>query len=213
MDKMTTFWLNYSTSNNTFPIEIKVKLINKDDVVYDPEYIRGLCKNGCKNYNYAGGCPPRAPLFEELNKDMQSYFLVSGTFWPQYKTEKVKASHNIYIHFRLQDNILARLFHNAGISIRQKTACVFLATGYCMGCTGVKCNYKLGNEYCKNPQKRTYSMEATGINVEQTLFNNLNIKLQWYRNNKELDLPITKVCLFMFQEYSLDKFIELFQSC
>lgn len=193
-------WVDYVTADgkNKYPIKVGYKKINFDDIVYDPTYIRSLCEVGCKNYNHAGGCPPFSPLFETLHRKGQSLFLVYGTFYPEFKTEKVKKSESAYIHFRLQDQILSRLFYNLGLCLTEKTGCIFLGTGFCMGCGSKKCSYKEGILDCRNPTRRSYSMESTGINVEATLKETVEVQLYWYGKNSGLDIPLTKASLFMF---------------
>ena len=51
-----------------------------------------------------------------------------------------------------------------------------------MGCGSKKCAFKKGEGRCRNPKRRTFSLEATGINVEATLHHIFGLKLQWYTN-------------------------------
>lgn len=200
MDK-NKFWIKYKTgTNNIYPIEMGFKRVFINDIIYQPQIIRNLCKVGCKNYNNAGGCPPRAPLFEELIEGIKSIFLVYGTFWPEYKTKSVKKSLNVYVHFRLQDQILSRILFMLGSNMREKYGALFLGAGYCMGCKSRKCNFKVGFDFCKNPKLRTFSMEATGINVSQTLINVFGIRLSWYKKGQELNIPMTKCIAILFKE-------------
>lgn len=209
---MNKFRINYRTSTKKiYPIEIGYKLVRLDQMVYEPVHIRTLCKTGCKNYNQAGGCPPRSPLLEEITKDVQSVFLIYGTFWPEYKSQAVKNSSSMYVHFRLQDIVLSNMIHTIGLDIRHKHNTIFLGTGFCMGCKGKKCNYKMGLEYCANPSKRTYSMESTGINVSETLLNTVGIKLQWYKKGENFDIPLTKCGVVMFKnEITEEDFHKIF---
>ena len=207
-------WVEYSTksSSNKYPIEIGIKKVNYYDILVQPSLVRDLCKTGCKNYNNQGGCPPYSPVFTNIVRPDDSIFLVYGTFYPEYKTERVKASNSPYIHYSLQDQVLANLLNTIGIQLRDNHNCLFLGTGYCMGCKGIKCSFKNGDSICRNPQKRTYSLEATGVNVSLTLHKEYNIQLQWYRKNGPLNIPVTKCCAFIFNnETSEECFIHLFQ--
>lgn len=213
MKKKNQFWVDYVTGSglNKYPIEIRIRKVSFQAISYEPEKVRDLCRQGCKNYNFAGGCPPFAPFFAQIAEQYQTFFLATGTFWPQYKTEKVRESPRMYVHFRLQDHILSRLLHHIGLQVREKTGGLFLGSGFCMGCTGKKCNFKNGLNYCVNPDKRTFSMEATGINVCKTVHENMGINFYWYKKGEKLDIPLTKCCLFAFNtNITDDEFCSLF---
>ena len=66
-----------------------------------------------------------------------------------------------------------------------------------MGCSK-KCSFKLGENICRNPKKRTFSLEATGVNVEKTLKNEFGIELQWYNkeNYTDIDFMVKSIGLF-----------------
>jgi len=157
---------------------------NSEDISYDYDLISGLCMNSCKNYGKAGGCPPKAPKYECIKKDYPFSVLIYAKLLSKFKSIKVRKSNSYYIHYRSQDVILSNLLTKLGYQIKVAfgSNIVFLNNGYCMGCGNKKCNYKIGNESCKNPEKRTYSLEATGINVTTTVKELFEIDLQWYNN-------------------------------
>ena len=178
----------YSTaSGNKYPIEINWKVISYSDIVYDPQKVMQLCKTGCRNYGKSGGCPPYAPRFENAEHDGRQYLLFIGKFYSKYKTAKVKSCKNRAIHWKFQDVILARFLDKMGRILTSLLNGNFWNTGYCMGCPGKKCSFKF-NEPCRNPKKRTFSMEATGINVVETVKLCLGEKFYWYSKNNA-DIP------------------------
>lgn len=175
----------YSTQNgNHYPLEIKSSLISSNEVVHDYTRITNYCKTGCKNFNSGGGCPPKAPAFSKIAEQFPYGYIICAIFSSKWKPQKVKESTSQYIHFRFQDVILSKFLTNLGYTIKEHigSGCLFLNNGYCMGCGNKKCSFKSGENICKNPQKRTFSLEATGVDVEATLANIFDLKLQWYKN-------------------------------
>jgi predicted metal-binding protein len=173
----------YSTSKgNRYPIELGFKSITSNELISDYNRVIGYCQKGCKNYNYAGGCPPFAPNFELLRKIYPFGFIIYARLFSEFKPDKVKSSQKVYIHYRFQDIILSNLLTNLGYELvkRNRKPIFFLNNGYCMGCGNKKCNFKLGNKFCANPNRRTFSLEACGVDVEASLKEIFNIELQWY---------------------------------
>lgn len=173
----------YTTGKrDSYPIELNFKAIASRDMIADYVRVTGYCKSGCKNYNYAGGCPPLAPNFELLREQYPFGVLIYARLYSEFKPDKVKASKKVYIHYRFQDIILSNLLTNLGYALIRKNGSDvrFLNNGYCMGCGQKKCNFKLGNNFCKNPDRRTFSLEASGVDVEASLKIIFNIELQWY---------------------------------
>ena len=199
----------YTTANgNKYPLEFYAKRISTKDLTYQPEIIRNLCKTGCSNYGRAGGCPPRSPLLEKIIDFQSECWLIASIFWSKYKPEKVNISNNSAIHWKFQDGILARVLNNIGHDLIDTSGGFFLATGYCMGCPGKKCNFKLGNNHCRNPKKRTYSLEATGINVVETVKKQLGFDMYWYKPGKT-DIPYMLKCIAWFPKSDEKANIEL----
>ncbi|MDD2498353.1 MAG: DUF2284 domain-containing protein [Desulfitobacteriaceae bacterium] len=178
-------WYIYSTQNgNHYPLELKYSSISSDEVVHDYARITNFCKTRCKNFNNGGGCPPKAPMFSRIAEQFPYGFIICAVFSSKWKPQRVKESTKPYIHFRFQDIILSRFLTSLGYTMKDRigSGIFFLNNGYCMGCGNKKCSFKSGEDFCKNPQKRTFSLEATGVDVEATLANLFGLKLQWYKN-------------------------------
>ncbi len=194
-------WYIYSTKNgNNYPLELKYDVIPSNEVINDYARITSYCKNGCKNYNNSGGCPPKAPVFYQISKEFPYGFIICAVFSSKWKPQKVKESTRQYVHFRFQDIILSRFLTDLGYTIKERigSGIFFLNNGYCMGCGNKKCSFKSGEYFCKNPQKRTFSLEATGVDVEATISNLFNLKLQWYKTNNynEVEYMVKSIGLF-----------------
>lgn len=204
MDQKNTLNVVYETKEKKrYPLEVIYKKISSDQLFYDPENVRAWCKT-CSNFNKTGGCPPRAPLFEEIMiKDVPAW-LIAIKFYSEYKPESIKKLTNIAMHWKFQDAILARLLSNFGHRLVESYGGTFLASGYCMGCPGKKCSFKLGQEFCRNSLKRTYSMEATGLNVVKSVESLLSEKMYWYKRNLA-DIPYMLKCMLYIPEIALEK--------
>ena len=192
-----------------------VKAITVDALIYEPDSVKEMCRTGCANFGRSGGCPPRAPSLEELHASSERAWLVICRFDSLYKTDKVKNSNNSAIHWKFQDGILARVLNKLGNALKEVNGGSFLATGYCMGCPGKKCAFKLGLEQCRNPKKRTFSMEATGINVVKTVKNVFDLDLYWYKKGIT-DIPYMLKCMVYFpkkDQEKIDLVSEVLKTC
>lgn len=190
------FWYIYrsQSSGNIYPLEIRSLLCQSKDLVYEPEKVWAACAKGCSNYGFAGGCPPKSPKLEKITSPEDPVWLIYCSFWSKFKHEKVLASRNPAIHWKFQDGILARFLAKIGYKLAPLFRGSFLSTGYCMGCVGKKCNFKLGLNNCRNPHKRTFSMEATGINVVATIKKLFETEIYWYSSGKT-DIPYMLKCI------------------
>lgn len=187
--------MSYRTdSGQEYPLEFFNLKMAANDLIYQPNKVREACRQGCSNYGKAGGCPPRAPLLFDLVSPQEEMWLIACRFWSKYKPSRVAQSRNSAIHWKFQDGIVARVMNNLGHSLNHRNRGFFLSTGYCMGCPGKKCNFKLGNSFCRSPEKRTYSMEATGINVVETVKKHFKLDMYWYSPGK-VDIPYMLKCI------------------
>lgn len=174
-------WLIYkSGTGNTYPLEFGQAICQIKDLVFDPMKTWKACATGCSNFNRAGGCPPRAPKLNSFTEKNDLVWIIYCRFWSKYEHERVAISNNPAIHWKFQDTILSSVLFKLGNKLVESIGGIHLGNGYCRGCPGKKCNFKIGIEECRNPFKRTYSMEATGINVVQTIKDIFGIELFWY---------------------------------
>lgn len=201
-------WYIYSTiQGKHYPLEIKFSLVDSRYVIHDYHRITSYCQTGCKNYNQSGGCPPKAPLFTQIAAEYPHGLVICAILSSQWKSEKVKASKSPYIHFRSQDVILSKFLTNLGYCLKayEGATMFFLNNGYCMGCGNKRCNYKAGEQFCKNPRKRTYSLEATGVDVQATIYNLFGFELQWYRQNNYKDVQFMAKSIGLFSNNPLNR--------
>lgn len=190
----------YNTiKGNQYPIEIFLNFIRKKDIVYDPIRIEKYCHDGCRNYGKSGGCPPFAPKFEKILRGIEECALILGMFDSKYKPPKVQACTNRAIHWKFQDAVLANCMDKIGRHLQEKCGLNYLGTGYCMGCHGKKCAIKEGKP-CRYPNKRTFSMEATGIDVVQTVQNIFQRRFFWYTKGNN-NIPYLMKCILVYDDH------------
>ncbi|MCW2278251.1 DUF2284 domain-containing protein [Heliophilum fasciatum] len=197
------FWIAYAPANHVYPIEIGIKKVAYDDVRYEPELIRGLCLKHCKNFGLSGKCPPKAPLFPDLADPGDELVFIYATFYPQFKTVAVQRCRQIYVHWRSQDQILTALLHQLGSKLGEQFPGWVLGAGHCRRCDRKKCTVTTDPGTCAHPQQRTFSMEATGINVVSMVQEHFGITLRWYKRDASFDLPMTK-CGLLISKADLD---------
>ncbi len=175
-------WIEYqAATGNRYPLEFYQATCTVKELIYQPSVTWKACAKGCSNFNKAGGCPPRSPKLEEITQKEDTVWVIIARFWSEYKHPKIASSTNSAIHWKFQDAILSSVMYNLGQCLRKTYGGIILGTGYCRGCPGKKCAFKLGYEVCRNPERRTYSMEATGINVVETVKELFGVELYWYR--------------------------------
>jgi hypothetical protein len=89
------------------------------------------------------------------------------------------------------DAILSNLLSKVGYQLKKDDGANFLATGYCKGCH--KCSFP-----CKTPSKQTFSLESTGVDVEDTVRRLFNTELQWFgkRNPNDVDYMMKIIAYF-----------------
>ena len=64
-----------------------------------------------------------------------------------------------------------------------------ISNGHCEGCRGpVRCNFKMGLDYCRYPDRRVFSLEATGVRVD-SLMSRFGIETHWYTRENHLEVP------------------------
>lgn len=189
-------YIYITKKGNTYPIDVYLKSITTQAIVYDPVRIEQYCRTGCKNYGRTGGCPPFAPKLEHILQGIDVCVLIVGLFDSKHKPEKVRMCANRAIHWKFQDAVLANCMDQIGRKLKTQFGWSYLGTGYCMGCHGKKCSLKEGHT-CRYPDKRTFSMEATGIDVVQTVQNVFYRRFHWYTKSNT-NIPYLMKCILLY---------------
>ncbi|MBD3255388.1 MAG: hypothetical protein GF383_09860 [Candidatus Lokiarchaeota archaeon] len=163
-------------------------------LVFNPE-VQKYCLNPkfkCPNYDQSWACPPAAPYLEKELSRYKRFFLIYSELNLEDYVEKEKVNHPK----RSKEKILNRLFWKENDrNDLEREINNFLAEfpsdheekivlwgGHCNLCEkrdDKQCSYPSGAE-CQYPNEIRYSMEAIGINVDETIKNlNLGLNLEW----------------------------------
>ncbi len=163
--------------------------ISFKQIMFDP-IVQTFCNNPefkCPNYGHSHACPPIAPYLEEEVSSYKDFYLIYYKFdldryindekskYSKRSTEKILNSfyHKDILRDHLEEEINEFLIKFDG-KFEEK---LVLWDGFCRICSKEKksCTYDSG-EPCRYEPR--YSMEAVGINVDQTV-RNTNFEMEW----------------------------------
>jgi len=166
----------YKTKNNILSVNLLFDSISVSEVSFDYFQSSKLCKSGCKNYNKKYSCPPNSPSFDLLIKRRTELSLLVV----KIKTDGQKEN---YLTLKMLNSVARSIQNNFYNYIKETVNkkdidYYLLGNGSCRSCK--KCSLQL-NEKCKKPDKISYSLEATGIDVNKLIEHTFNFKLEWYK--------------------------------
>lgn len=174
--------VGYKTgSGNISSMLLDAFYIDREDMPLLTEYEVFTACGDCKGSS--GGCPGFAPLFTKMKRNISSMFVFVVHYdyaWAhEYVTKKgwgkVPILRQMTYMDRLTDSYLNRLRKR----MQEKIGCYVLGAGNCLGCLPSKCTVIKGLP-CTYPKKRTFSMEATGIDCDELHHMVYGEYLPWY---------------------------------
>lgn len=169
-------YIYHTTSNNDFKVEVLTTIMDVCDLVIDYDALAERCKLGCKNYNTKYCCPPNSPHFETVCNDFKKIVVnVLKVDMTSYK----KAFHSVRMVNNVQKSIQRKLI-NPLVTNEE----FVLENGSCRLCK--QCTM-IDNLPCKHPDKMRFSLEATGINVNELCITAFGFALDWHKNGKSPD--------------------------
>jgi predicted metal-binding protein len=174
-----------TTTGKQYPLDICWNHLPSKLVPIDSEVTTEACKKGCNLYGRNGGCPPYAPMFSEISKDYM--LILYAKMLTKYFPEKV-LNGNYYTRWVFVETFMASLTNRIGLEITDELDGYFLSSGHCSSCRPKKCSVKIGKP-CRNPTKRTYSLEATGVLVTELMKKKMGLELQWWDKRDKHLIP------------------------
>jgi len=198
-------------SGNYLSLTITGVMLNREDIPYVSTDDRKPLCGECKGFN--GGCPPYAPPFDKIKPSCDQFYVIcvmvdmlwstlyaGGKLNDKIETDGDKIRLNMYRIVYI-DRLTKRYVSRIVRDMEERTACYGLFVGNCIGCTG-SCAVASGGK-CVNPQKRTYSMEAAGIecsSLHELIFKE---RLPWWYRTVQLPTYMARYCgLFVGRGYS-----------
>jgi predicted metal-binding protein len=170
--------------------------ITLGDIIFDPK-VQTYCVSPsytCPSYGHSWACPPEAPYLEATVSKFNRFFLIYyeldlNNYIKDIKEEKPNLNeknikNELYNGKFLRNKLETEIFlflENYQDLYEEK---LILWDGFCRVClnkTDKGCTYDSGKP-CRYPDKKRYSMEATGIAVTE-MVNNLNLKIEWPPTN------------------------------
>jgi len=174
-------------------VRILRKSINYDQLVFEDthKYCLKHLKNGepCPAYEKNWACPPASPNHTRTAKKIQQFqeFLIiiyelDLLTWK----EQLRMKHPEWSEKKLEQNAFNSHLYNSKIYwglrnllkpylVRKSSNVYVLANADCRRCN--KCAKK-DDKSCRHPEERIYSMEASGINVDESL-RKIGYELLW----------------------------------
>jgi predicted metal-binding protein len=169
--------LRHQTASRILWIEKFDGRIPIDEVTSDQDAFNALCQGGCRNYGSKYSCPPFSPGFLQFSRQASQleifcYRLSLVQFSPIAIYSRIRAGNSVLKSIVDRDlyDFKARGFKVAG-------------SGSCRACK--ICGAKIGVP-CKKPDRRIYSLEALGVNVDKLVVGLFGFRLEWYLPGRDV---------------------------
>lgn len=144
-----------------------------------------LCKDGCVNFGRKWSCPPASPSFASVSRrftvmTVLCYRITLDT-WPDLHPFRAIKAANAVMKSELEKWLRG-----------SRSDEVFpLGTGSCRACKPCAKGKDLP---CAKPEKRLYSLEATGVDAARLVHDCFGFPLQWYQRDAEPPEYTCAVC-------------------
>ena len=167
-------------SGNDMSLLVEIFPINRHDVPLLTEYEQVKFCGDCKGSN--GGCPGFAPRFEWLRSKCEDFIVVTisiDMIWPiMYATPRDGWVGRRVLKQLVYADRLTDCYGHRMLKAVRKDGHV-LDMGNCPGCRPSRCTVIRG-EKCRLPKKRTFSMEAVGVDCDELHKMFYGEQLPWY---------------------------------
>jgi predicted metal-binding protein len=170
---LKSFRIIHDLPSGPIPVEILTKEIPTGLVKTDHKATRKACES-CGAFGKNWGCPPYSPRFERIAQDK---LLVVCAKIPVKSYPKTVLSSHSGIKMLFSETFLKPLTDKWGRALAESEHGMFLSSGNCRACR--KCAKKEGKR-CRSPERRTFSLEATGVLVTQLVEDVFGFPLQWW---------------------------------
>lgn len=192
MSKITA---GYKTgSGNIMEMTVHTGLLNRYDVPLidaDGDYntMAQACQHGvgCKGKN--GGCPPYAPMFGNIKPSLPDFCVITVEYdmaWSiKYGGWRKEGVTTPALYISAYANALTGNYIRRIVKGVEEYGFYALGASNCPGCSPKKCTVLQGQK-CIKPDKRRYSMEATGVNCCDLHWTLFDTSMPWlYGNTSE----------------------------
>lgn len=198
-----------AANGNEYVFNIGAGIVQTSTIWYNRRMTEQACRKACNNFASAGGCPPRAPHFEDLRLHYPEAYVVYAVFTTDQVPERLlKIPQWAFVSMTFQDALLSRFMNYVGNNLKAELDkfcfgasltpfCPDCVGGYCptkkrvcgggvmlLGqghCMGcISCAFKKGAKQCVRPAKRVFSLEATGVLVDALMLHKFGLDTHWW---------------------------------
>lgn len=174
-----------TTQGKPYPLEVGFAVVPSTNVPVDDLTTSEACRKGCRLYGRNGGCPPFAPGFNQIPGD--ELIVLHAKLMTEHFPERVLKG-PYYSRWVFVETFLTPLTNRIGKALASSLKGYFLSSGNCHGCRPKRCAVK-DNLPCRAPDKKTFSLEATGVLVTELMKGVFGIELQWWQQQDPAYVP------------------------
>lgn len=190
------------TSNGTQTIHLLLSTITVNQLFacIDENAVREACHTGCINYSNKWCCPPYSKKITNIiSQENYKYAMLICGYINLTDMDYIK---NPYQKIKAANMILKSCCEKLAREYEVKVNGYCLLSGSCNLC---KPCYKKRGLPCNKPSVMRYSLESTGINVEQLAKKVFNHTLLWYKKGSmpEYTSVVTAILCKNIDEISL----------
>ena len=180
---MTNYVINNMTSNGKQVINLSMNIIPVENVLVcaQEDKVRNSCKTGCLNYGKKWSCPPYSIKFSDIVKFNEYNMLIVLVGY--INLSDMKYINNSYQQVKAANMILKSKCEKLARNIENEFKGYSLLSGSCNLCKPCQ---KKKDLPCKKPLRARYSLESTGINVQELLERYCEHKLLWYKKGEKI---------------------------
>ncbi len=184
--KKRAFYYTSGSQEKVYPLEANIFNLTADLLPCDYEKTLQACQSGCNSYRFNGGCPPYSPTYRTLSAHY-AYALV--LYYKLYLRDfPVRPeTGQAYMNWTFTESFMPRLLLNTLYSLARRLAGYVLSSGHCIGCK--KCNFQGEIKICRKPDRRTYSLEAVGVNIVEMMAKYSDSPLIWLDQESDNRIP------------------------
>lgn len=155
-------------------IEAHARGLKPVDVHHETGKFARACAEACPTYSRKYSCPPFAPSFGSLSRPYSHLHCLCL----RIALEQLPEYPNPYHRVRMANAMLKPRLERMLFWWRdQDPGSTILGSGSCRACRPCGC---VEGVPCKKPQRRIYSLEATGVDCEHLVQTCFGFGLEWY---------------------------------
>lgn len=184
--KRTAFYYTSGSQEKVYPLEVNLFNLKADRLPCDYEKTLNACQSGCNSYQFNGGCPPFSPTYQALSAQYAYALILYYKLYLRDFPVRPETGRD-YLNWTFTESFMPRLLLNTLNSIARRVSGYVLSSGHCIGCK--KCSFLRSVKICRKPEKRTFSLEAVGVNIVEMMAKHSDSPLVWLNQEQDEKIP------------------------